>query len=94
MNLPPGWQACLPSWIDDEAKASWQQLIPLLSQMGVLTKADKNALTRYLPALGTLEEGPNYLYRSTGTPIRSRMTKARSSAYSSSRRWPSHTSSL
>jgi P27 family predicted phage terminase small subunit len=36
-----------PSWIDEDAKAAWRQLIPLLEKMRVLTQIDRNALTRY-----------------------------------------------
>lgn len=43
----PGGKPVCPTWIDDEAKAAWKQLLPLLTQMGVLTRIDRNALTRY-----------------------------------------------
>ena len=36
-----------PSWIDDDAKRAWRHLIPLLEDMRVLTRIDRNALTRY-----------------------------------------------
>jgi P27 family predicted phage terminase small subunit len=36
-----------PDWLDDVAKAAWDQLVPLLETMGVLTRIDGNALTRY-----------------------------------------------
>ena len=36
-----------PSWIDDEAKQAWKQLIPQLETMRVLAKIDGNALARY-----------------------------------------------
>jgi len=36
-----------PRWLDAYAKAAWRRLIPQLDRMGVLTRIDGNALTRY-----------------------------------------------
>jgi len=36
-----------PDWIDEEGKHAWAEIVPILKQMGVLTKIDRNALTRY-----------------------------------------------
>jgi P27 family predicted phage terminase small subunit len=36
-----------PDWLDDGAKSCWAQIVPQLEQMGVLTRIDANALTRY-----------------------------------------------
>ena len=36
-----------PDWLDDDARAVWDQLVPLLRQMNVLTKIDGHALARY-----------------------------------------------
>jgi P27 family predicted phage terminase small subunit len=43
---PIGKPSC-PDWIDEEAKAAWKQVLPLLTQMNVLTRVDGNALARY-----------------------------------------------
>lgn len=43
---PAGTPPC-PDWLDDDAKAAWSQLTPLLESMGVLTRIDANALSRY-----------------------------------------------
>ena len=43
---PEGRPVC-PSWVDDEAKAAWKQIVPKLQGMRVLTLADCNALARY-----------------------------------------------
>lgn len=43
---PQGKPSC-PNWIDDEAKDAWKQIVPLLEQMEVLTRIDRNALSRY-----------------------------------------------
>ena len=37
----------MPNWLDDDAKAAWEQLVPQLEAMGVLCKIDGNALSRY-----------------------------------------------
>ncbi len=36
-----------PTWLDDEAKLAWKQLVPKLDLMRVLTRIDRNALARY-----------------------------------------------
>ncbi len=36
-----------PDWLDDEAKAAWDELVPNLEGIRVLTLADRNALARY-----------------------------------------------
>lgn len=36
-----------PDWLDDDAKAAWEHLVPMLEGMGVLTRIDGNALARY-----------------------------------------------
>jgi P27 family predicted phage terminase small subunit len=45
-EAPEGTPTC-PSWIDEEAKAAWKQLVPKLEAMRVLTKVDRNSLARY-----------------------------------------------
>ncbi len=39
-----------PPWLNQEAKATWKQIVPQLADMGVLTKIDGNALARYCDA--------------------------------------------
>ncbi len=36
-----------PSWLADDAKKCWYRMVPLLREMGVLTRADTDALTVY-----------------------------------------------
>lgn len=43
---PPGKPTC-PKWLDADAKLAWKQLVPVLAEMGVLTRIDRNALIRY-----------------------------------------------
>ncbi|MBK8270175.1 MAG: phage terminase small subunit P27 family [Planctomycetes bacterium] len=43
---PAGLPEC-PDWLDSEGQAAWEQIVPLLSAMGILTRIDANALGRY-----------------------------------------------
>jgi len=43
---PTGTPDC-PEWLDDDARKAWEELVPLLEGMGVLTRIDGNALARY-----------------------------------------------
>ena len=45
-KAPVGKPRC-PDWLDQDAKAAWKQVAPLLEAMGVLTRIDVNALARY-----------------------------------------------
>ena len=36
-----------PDWLDDDARKAWDELVPMLEGMGVLTRVDGNALARY-----------------------------------------------
>ena len=36
-----------PDWLDPDARAAWDHLVPMLVSMGVLTRIDGNALARY-----------------------------------------------
>lgn len=44
---PPAGKPTCPAWLDDEAKAAWRQLVPMLHITGLLTQIDRNALARY-----------------------------------------------
>ncbi|HEX5106418.1 MAG TPA: phage terminase small subunit P27 family [Pirellulaceae bacterium] len=39
-----------PQWLDAEAKAEWERIIPDLAEMGVLSRADRPALAAYCTA--------------------------------------------
>ena len=43
---PAGAPDC-PDWLDADARTAWDQLVPQLTSMAVLTKIDGNALARY-----------------------------------------------
>ena len=36
-----------PGWMDADARTVWNELVPMLDQMGVLTRIDGHALARY-----------------------------------------------
>ena len=44
---PNGGVPKCPAWIADEAKSAWRQLAPDLVACGLLTRLDRNALSRY-----------------------------------------------
>jgi len=46
VKAPSGRPAC-PRWLDKDAKSAWKYIAPILEGMGVLTRADVNALSRY-----------------------------------------------
>ncbi len=46
---PEGLPEC-PDFLDDEARAEWFRMTPLLSQMGLLSRADRSALAAYCTA--------------------------------------------
>lgn len=68
-----------PSWLDREGKRVWNELLPQLQRMGVLSRIDRNALARYCAiwsrwrrAEKTIErEGATYtIYAEDGVTVR------------------------
>lgn len=45
-----------PSWLNTPAKKEWKRLIPILHQVGVLSKADTGAMAAYCQAFGEFVE--------------------------------------
>ena len=43
---PPTAPGC-PTWLSIEAKAEWRRVVPVLDQLGMLTKVDRAALATY-----------------------------------------------
>lgn len=43
----PSKKPTCPRWLDKDARAVWHLLIPQLATIGLATKLDRNALTRY-----------------------------------------------
>jgi P27 family predicted phage terminase small subunit len=46
---PPGMPTC-PAWLDSEAQAEWNRVTAELDAMGILSLADRSALTAYCKA--------------------------------------------
>ena len=56
----PGRPRC-PKWLDTDAKAAWRRLVPQLDRMGVLTRIDGNALTRYCTLFSRWKKAEQFL---------------------------------
>lgn len=52
-----------PDWLAEDAEASraWQELRPLLTEMGVLTRIDRNVLARYCRTWSRWREAEKFL---------------------------------
>lgn len=50
-----------PYWLSDLSKTYWQQLMPMLSRLGVLTEADLPLFTRYCDILAKWKECRDFL---------------------------------
>lgn len=50
-----------PDWLDDLGKQAWDFLVPLLQQMGVLTRIDGNALSRYCKLWSRWRQAEDFL---------------------------------
>lgn len=44
---PPDEPPACPDWLDDDARAAWAEVSPMLMYMGILSRIDGNALARY-----------------------------------------------
>lgn len=47
---PPAGIPDCPEFLDDEAKAEWFRTVPVLKEMGLLSRADRSALAAYCMA--------------------------------------------
>lgn len=56
-----------PGWLDEAAHAKWDELIPLLSRMGVLARIDGDALARYCDTWSWWRRTRNFLAQSNDT---------------------------
>jgi len=50
-----------PEWLDDMGQKAWDFLVPLLQQMGVLTRIDANALSRYCQLWSRWREAESFI---------------------------------
>jgi P27 family predicted phage terminase small subunit len=44
---PPTGAPTMPDWLDKEAKCEWVRIVPILEEMGLLSRADEKALAAY-----------------------------------------------
>jgi len=50
-----------PQWLGKYAASCWKQLIPKLNAIGILTKVDRNALSRYCVLWGRWKKAEEFL---------------------------------
>lgn len=50
-----------PDWLDELGQKAWDFLVPLLQQMGVLTRIDSNALSRYCQLWSRQREAESFI---------------------------------
>lgn len=53
---PPTGEPPMPAWLGKIARDEWRRIVPILSQLRVLTVADGAALASYCTAVGELSE--------------------------------------
>ena len=53
---PPVEIPTCPSWLDREAKAEWQRVVPQLKRLGIIAKIDRACLAGYYLALRRLKQ--------------------------------------
>ena len=74
---PPDAPEC-PDWLDEQAKSAWQQLLPQLQQMGVLSRIDANALARYCQFFARWKKAEQFLAKHGDVyPIKDEQGKVR-----------------
>lgn len=56
-----------PEWLDDTARAKWDELVPLLDGMGVLAQIDRDALGRYCDTFSWWRRTRDFLKQSGDT---------------------------
>ena len=65
-----------PRWLKGEARKKWQQLMPLLEELGILAKLDGGALSRYAVLWQRWREMEIFLLKNTAWSIRRRTVMA------------------
>lgn len=78
----------MPAWLDDEAQAEWNRIIPLLQEMRILTKAYRAALAAYCETWSTyvraaesvMETGGEIVRSPSGFPIQNPYASVRNTA--------------
>jgi P27 family predicted phage terminase small subunit len=59
-KLPVDAPAC-PRWLNAEAKRVWRETVPLLREMRILTRADRDALASYCLSYAQLKSAQQFL---------------------------------
>jgi len=59
-----------PEWLDAEARAEWDRIVPELAEMGLLSRADRPALTAYCTAWSRWVEA-EAMVKKLGTIVKS-----------------------
>ncbi len=68
---PPAGIPRYPDWLSDEGRRVWRRLAPLLTQMKVLTLADRDALAAYCHTYARWREAEDFISKHGMTyPIR------------------------
>lgn len=52
-----------PKWLDDMGQKAWDFLVPLLQQMGVVTRIEANALSRYCHLWSRWREAESFIVK-------------------------------
>jgi P27 family predicted phage terminase small subunit len=60
---PPLWVPTMPAWLPVRAQEEWQQIVPLLDSMGVLSKLDSSVLVDWCRCVARVEELEAFLDR-------------------------------
>lgn len=68
--VPNQGQPECPDWLDEEAKAEWERVVPELEQMGLLSPADRAALAAYCTAWSRWKQAEE-MVRKFGTIVKS-----------------------
>jgi P27 family predicted phage terminase small subunit len=59
--VPPDREYACPEWIRERAKEYWDNITGILSDMGVMSCADVDALSMYCQSLAKLEEAEKFI---------------------------------
>jgi P27 family predicted phage terminase small subunit len=61
--VPPAGRPECPDWVSPAAWKAWWILIPMLEEMGILSRIDQNALVRYVVTLARWHECEQFLLK-------------------------------
>lgn len=69
-KAPPARPNC-PAWLSDYAKTEWRYLVPVLDELGLLTKVDRPALSMMCDALGDFRQAAEELQKASSLMVKS-----------------------